>query len=295
MLTLETGQTIAGAATSGANEVTCTLFGMELNGTTEVYKVLDQRQLAGSAATIYTAPGSTTTFVKSITVVNTDASNASTFQLYVSGTTAAAAITPAMVLPPGGLAIYEDGLGWQFFNSTGLLLQGNVVNVASGTLTYVCLTSDATTNSSTTGVAITGLTTALTAGTWAFTYNLLYNEGVTTTGISLGVNYTGTFSKIMGWMQFPGTGTSASTGAASMTASGATGQIEEAFGFRAVSTTSPNMGATVSVDAGNDNMCQVVGTLVCSGSGNIELWHAAEVAAASTIATGSNLILYKVA
>ena len=53
MLTLAAADTLAGVA-SAASQVTCTIFGMELNAGTEVYKVLDQRQLASSAATIYT-------------------------------------------------------------------------------------------------------------------------------------------------------------------------------------------------------------------------------------------------
>ncbi len=113
MLTLAAADTLAGVASAGS-KVTCTIFGMELNGTTETYKVLDQRQLAASVATIYTVPGSTTAFVKSVTVVNTDAVSAQTFQLFRGGTAGANAITPIINLPAGGSANYEDGKGWDF-------------------------------------------------------------------------------------------------------------------------------------------------------------------------------------
>jgi hypothetical protein len=121
MLTIAANATIAGVAASGASEVTCTLFLMELNGTTETY-TSDQQQLAATVATIYTATANGPTFVRSIHVVNTDTANNSTFQLFVGGTAQANAITPVMTLLPGGMAVYEDGTGWQFYTSSGQLL-----------------------------------------------------------------------------------------------------------------------------------------------------------------------------
>lgn len=110
MIVLAAADTLAAVA-SAASEITCTVFGMELAAGVETYKVLDQRQLADSAATIYTAPTSTTAFIRTITVVNTNASTSRTFQLFRGGTTSAYAITPALVLPAGGSAEYADG-GW---------------------------------------------------------------------------------------------------------------------------------------------------------------------------------------
>jgi hypothetical protein len=124
MLTLATTNTIAGVG-SVASQLTCTIMGMELNGTTEVYKILDQRQLAAAAATIYTVPASTTTFVKSITVVNNDTS-VRTFRLFLNGTAAANAITPLYEIQPGGQAVYEDGAGWTFYTANGIMLNGAV-------------------------------------------------------------------------------------------------------------------------------------------------------------------------
>lgn len=124
MLTLAASNTIAGVA-SVASQMTCTIMGMELNGSTEVYKILDQRQLASSAATIYTAPTSTTSFIKSITIVNNDTA-VCTFRLYINGTAASNAITPLYEVPAGGQAVYEDGMGWSVYTVNGILLSGAV-------------------------------------------------------------------------------------------------------------------------------------------------------------------------
>ena len=122
MIVLAAADTLAGGA-SVASMLTSTVFGMELASGVETYKVLDQRQLAASPATIYTVPASTTAFIKSIMVNNNDTVTR-TFRLFRGGTAAVNAITPTFTLQPGGAAIYEDALGWQFFNSAGQLLLG---------------------------------------------------------------------------------------------------------------------------------------------------------------------------
>jgi hypothetical protein len=125
MLTIPTGGTIAGVAATGANEVTCTLFLLELHSGTGVETYTsDQQQLAAAAATIYTATANGPTFVRSISCVNTDTTNTSTFQLFSGGTAAANAITPVLTIPAGGMAVYEDGNGWQMFDALGQILTG---------------------------------------------------------------------------------------------------------------------------------------------------------------------------
>lgn len=162
MLLLAAADTLAGVAQQ-ASEVTCTIFGMELNAGTEVYKVLDQRQLAAAVATIYTAPGSTQAFIRSIMVVNTDVANTNTFQLFRGGTAAANAITPLFVLPPGGCAVYEDGVGWTVFNNLGQALQ----STTAGNISSI-LTADTATQTSTTEAIVSSVLTVpanyLTAG-----------------------------------------------------------------------------------------------------------------------------------
>jgi hypothetical protein len=101
--------------------LTSTIFGMELSGGVETYKVLDQRQLAAAPATIYTVPASTVAFIKTICVVNND-TVARTFQYFTGGTTAPYALTGVFTLGAGWTAVYEDGQGWKFYNLTGQLL-----------------------------------------------------------------------------------------------------------------------------------------------------------------------------
>ncbi len=173
--------------------------------------------------------------------------------------------------------------GWRTDETTG----GSVTTIIS-------LTSNAPSNNTTTGVEILGLNTTLTAGTYVFKYYIVYQAGAVTTGIQFGVNYTGTATTFVVNLTYAATGTTASTGAASQVASGATGNVGEMLAARSESTTAPNLGATVSVDAANSNMLAIVeGVLVASDGGDLELWHASEVAAASTVMAGTSLILTK--
>lgn len=121
MFVLGAADTLAGVA-SVASQLTYTLIGMTLVGTTETYDVIDQEQLPNAIATIYTVPGSTTLFIKVITVVNNDTA-ARTFRFAVNGTAAVNNITPTFTIPAGGMAIYNDR-GWTIYTSTGLVVSG---------------------------------------------------------------------------------------------------------------------------------------------------------------------------
>lgn len=140
MFTLQTADTIAGVA-SAASKLTITIFGMELNGSTETYKVLYQGQLPSSATTIYTVPASNTAFVKTITVVNTDTVD-QTFTIYRGGTSASNQITPNYSISSGGSAVYEDGIGW----STTTVQAGSVQlnDVHSGYSDYQAISNPST-------------------------------------------------------------------------------------------------------------------------------------------------------
>jgi hypothetical protein len=153
MLVLAAADTLAGVAQT-ATTLTCTIFGMELNAGTEVYKALYQGQLANAAATIYTSPASTQAFVKSIMIVNTSTSAQQTFQLFRGGTAAANAIMPIMVIPAGGVAVYEDGQGWQMFDSLGRLM----TSVTAGLLT-ASLVADTANQTSTTEAIVSPVLT----------------------------------------------------------------------------------------------------------------------------------------
>ena len=96
---------------------------MELNAGTEVYKVLVQGQLPSSITTLYTSPASTTAFIKTITIINNDTA-VRTATLARGGTAAANRISPILEIPAGGMAMYEDGMGWSVYTSNGIMLQG---------------------------------------------------------------------------------------------------------------------------------------------------------------------------
>jgi hypothetical protein len=120
MITLAAADYLS-AGSSAGSVVTYTIFGMELNAGVEAYKVLAQGQLGSSMGTIYTTPGSTTAFIKSMTFVNTD-TTMRTVHLMRGGTTNVNRIAPAIEVPAGGMALYEDNLGWQVLTAQGQLL-----------------------------------------------------------------------------------------------------------------------------------------------------------------------------
>lgn len=111
MLTLAASDVIAASA-DAASKITLTIFGMQLVGTTEAYSCLYQGQVAATPTTVYTVPLSTTAFIRSMTVVNTDLIASHTFQLFRGGTAIDNQITPLFNLPAGGSVTYEDASGW---------------------------------------------------------------------------------------------------------------------------------------------------------------------------------------
>lgn len=123
MWTLAAADTLAGVAGS-ATSITYTLFGMEYASSTETYKKLAQGQLGTSAGTIYTAPASTTTFVKEVRLANVSASAVTGVILYSGGTTAAFQITGSLTIPANGMLILND-LGIQMSDSLGNDLVNN--------------------------------------------------------------------------------------------------------------------------------------------------------------------------
>jgi hypothetical protein len=152
MIILAANDTLSGVA-SAASIVTCSIYGMELNGTTETYKRLDQRQLASSVATIYTTPATGPTFIKTIKVVNHD-TVARTFQLFHGGTADVNSITQTLSIPAEGTAEYEDGMGWQVLNNLGQLQTAIAVSPLA-----ISLTADTANQTSTTEAIVSPVLT----------------------------------------------------------------------------------------------------------------------------------------
>jgi hypothetical protein len=143
VITLAATNTIAGVASVGA-KLTSTIYGDEVSAAGDTFKVLDQRQLAAIAATIYTVPAATIALVKSIHVVNTDVSDR-TVQYFVNGTASSNAITPVLTIPAGGFGTYSSA-GWRVATSTGALVGGmsDGGDVAEGATTDAAVITDTT-------------------------------------------------------------------------------------------------------------------------------------------------------
>lgn len=149
-------------------------------------------------------------------------------------------------------------------------------------------------NSTTTAAKITDLDVTLGAGTYTFKYSIIYQSAATTTGVKFDVNHSGTVTRIVWWSRYASTGTTASTGAASMAAAGGTGNLHESFGRRAKGTA--GITPTVSVDAANSDMLMIIeGIIVISASGDLQLYHGSEVAAQSSVMAGSSLEVTQIA
>lgn len=77
------------------------------SGSIGVRKKLAQVQVAATPTTIYTVPADTQTVIKTINIVNTDASNPHTITLWHDGSGNVNMILPPVVILAGGFAVFE--------------------------------------------------------------------------------------------------------------------------------------------------------------------------------------------
>lgn len=148
--------------------------------------------------------------------------------------------------------------------------------------------------SSTTGTEVTGLgPLTLEAGTYVAQYNLLCRANNATTGIRLGVNFGGTATAQAFLLRVAGTGASASTGIIEATT--AVDQIMEAYARNAFSTTAPNLGVgLINFEVANQDCLLVLDvSIVVTVAGDLELWHASEVAANTDVRAGSSVVVIR--
>lgn len=117
MINLAAGETIRGVA-SALTSVTYTITGMELSTLlVETYHVLAQGTMSNaSPGILYTAPASTTAFIKTVLLANTTA-GAITVTLYVNATATANSIGTC-VIPANGHAILNQ-FGWEVYDANG--------------------------------------------------------------------------------------------------------------------------------------------------------------------------------
>lgn len=168
----------------------------------------------------------------------------------------------------------------------------NPANYGTFTPVVLALAGDQS-NSTVTPTEVTGLSVvSVQPGVYTFDYYILYNSGVTTTGVRFDVNFTGTVTSFV-WNQYwSDLSATAATAVPDQDNIGAAGHVMASFASRAKGTA--GRGTTLSTDsAGSDMLMRIEGLMIVTVAGDLELWHGSEVAAISTIKAGTSLVLTK--
>lgn len=147
--------------------------------------------------------------------------------------------------------------------------------------------------SSTTMSEATNLALPLVAGTWMYTYYLMWQTTATATAIKLGINFDGTATRFV----HEATGFEATTAAAT----GAQDQTHAAFGLRAggqnnaLSTTVSIFGPTSVITADVDTFTVIQGLIVVTVAGNLELWFGSEATGSTqTLELPSSVVAWRI-
>ena len=151
------------------------------------------------------------------------------------------------------------------------------------------------TNATTTGTEVADLSfNSLVAGTYFIRWALLYEAAVNTSSIKFGVNVGAAVNEFVANVYFPSAGVTAATGTMHDAANATTGQVWAYANTRTESTTAPNLGPWIGTTNGAVPHLLILETLVVStGTGDIELWCASEVAAEISLEVGSSGILIR--
>jgi hypothetical protein len=252
------------------------------NGIVSLAKMADlaQDKIVGRATASTGVPEAITCTAAGRALLD-DADNAT--QRTTLGLAAVASSGSASDLSAGTLAVARGGTG---------VASLTAIAEAIGIYRSV-LASDAGSNSTTTPTEITALSKTLPAGTYQITLMIRYQAAATTTGVRIGLNFTGTTTSLVWNVRFVDASATAATATPDQDNIGAAAAVFSVFAHRAGKTTA-NTGTTLGVDTQNADMYAVIDALlVCSGSGDLELWHGSEVAFASTIKAGTSLLAVK--
>lgn len=246
---------------------------MDYNGTTVTPGRTNTAITTATTTDIVAAPASSTQRnVKTIHIRNKHATSAVTITVQFNQNATLFELHK-LVLNAGDALEYIEGVG--FFLLAMQLVTGKR------------LAADQS-NSTTTATEVTGLTLALPVGTYRFRYNLVYQGAATTTGVKFSCNFDGTTTR---FVYFIYTATALATGADGnndQTIATAAGGIFQVMADRAGSVA--GLGANLTEDTANADMLAIIeGTAVVTVTGNLELWHASEVAAQSSVMAGSNV------
>lgn len=204
---------------------------------------------------------------------------------------------PLVAPSTSGNVLTSNGTDWTSAAPTGAptLVTGNsgAANAnAAPSETWQILSSDATTNSTTT-LATVMTTTSLPTGTYFFKYYVRYQAGATTTGVKFALDYSGTVTWVLVRHTFSVEATAASSLVPDSAITAGTAGIQTNLEFRADASVA---GPTASVDTANADMLWMIeGIMAVSTSANLLLQHASEVAAASTVKSGTCMFLRRLA
>jgi hypothetical protein len=149
-----------------------------------------------------------------------------------------------------------------------------------------------------TGTKVTDLDMALPVGTHTFKYSVLNRSATATTGVGLGVNFTGTAAVKGAMRRNVSSITTASNGVTEGESGAAlvTGGVMNAWYTRAYSTTAPTMMAEGVETTGVDLLDIIEGLIIVTVAGNLELWHSSQIAATTTtLEIGSSLVAIQTA
>jgi parallel beta-helix repeat protein len=148
-------------------------------------------------------------------------------------------------------------------------------------------------NSTTTPTKVTGLDTPTQLGTYQFKYMIRYQAAATTTGVKFDVNHSGTVTAFVWNQHFADVVGTASSATPDQDSVLAAATVYGVFASRAKGTA--GRGVTLSVDTANADMLMIIeGMFTASVAGDLQLYHGSEVAFASTVGSGSSLVLTKV-
>jgi hypothetical protein len=233
---------------------------------------------------------STTRNVKALHIANIHASTSNDVTIQHTDGTNVVQLEKVTLLA-GERISYREGVGMRIIDSSGMEKSPPAI---AGQYTTQRLGADVS-NATTTAAKVTGLDLVCGPGTWVFEYFLrLRSTATATTGWKLSVNHSGTVTIFLATQSFPQTNTvdSAGTGDQDITAAPT---VMATMAQRAKSTAA-TMIATGGVDTTSaDILVQITGLTVVTVGGNMELYHASETAANTSVMADSLLRLTKFA
>lgn len=256
---------------------------MDYNGTTVQPGRTNSKITTATTTDIVASPASSTTRnVKTLHICNIHAS--SSVLVTVQHTDGTNVIKlEELTLLAGERLSYIEGQGFELVDANGVTKTN-----ASAAVFVARLASDLA-NSTTTAAKVTGLDYPVGIGTWLFEYYIYYTTVITTTGLKLGVNHTGTVTMFMYNMRTVTALATAADGLADQDVLTTTGGVVQSWTARAKSTSAPMITGGVDTNAG-DMMAIIEGIMIVSVAGNIELYSASEVAASSTSVKGGSVL-----